>query len=187
MSCYMGKSLEDQLLALGLVDKKKVSKSKKQQHQQKKQKAKSGKNQPVVDENVLLAKKAEEKKKERARKLNQQRDAKLQKRADEARLKQLVEQHRLEKDEKGAAYRFNVAGKIQRIYVSNEITDKLSDGRLGIIGMGKQFEVVPRAIAEKIQEISDRVYVNINAPTTKQSTDPEDPYADYEIPDDLMW
>lgn len=183
----MGKSFQEQLLQLGLVDKKKASKTKKQQHQNKKQNSKVGKKNVAVDENALLVQQAEEKKKARARKLNLQREAKLKKRSEDAQVKQFVEQNRLEKDDRGIAYRFTVSGKIQRIFVSKEIADQLSDGRLGIVGLAGQFEVVPRAIIEKIQAISGRVFVNINATSTKVESDSEDPYAGFEVPDDLMW
>lgn len=183
----MGKSFQEQMLQLGLVSSKKVKETKKQQHQNKKQKGKAGKKQTVVDENTLLVQKAEEKKKARARKLNQQREAKLKKRADDARIKQLVDQHRLEKDDKGIAYRFNVSGKIQRIFVSSELADQLSDGRFGIVGIGDQFEVVPRAIVEKITTINDKIFVNLNSASSGENIDPDDPYAEFEVPDDLMW
>jgi uncharacterized protein YaiL (DUF2058 family) len=183
----MGKSFQEQLLQLGLVDKKKASQTKKQQHQNKKQNSKAGKKHIVVDENALLAQQAEEKKKARARKLNLQREAKLQKRADDAQVKQLVEQYRLEKDDRGIAYRFTVTGKIQRIFVAREVADQLSDGRLGIVGLAGQYEVVPKTIIEKIQLVSDRVFVNINAASSREGTDPDDPYAGYEVPDDLVW
>ena len=102
----MGKSFQEQLLQLGLVDKKKASKTKKQQHQNKKQNSKVGKKNVVIDENALLVQQAEEKKKARARKLNLQREAKLKKRSEDAQVKQFVEQNRLEKDDRGIAYRF---------------------------------------------------------------------------------
>jgi uncharacterized protein YaiL (DUF2058 family) len=183
----MKKSFQEQLLQLGLVDKKKVSQTRKQQHQNKKQQAKAGKNAVVVDENVLLAQQAEEKKKARARKLNLQREAKLQQRAEDAQVKQLVDQHRLDMDDRGIAYRFPVGGKIQRIFVAKEIADKLSDGRLGIVGLTDRYEVVPRTVIEKIQSISDRPFININSARASQGSDPDDPYAGYEVPDDLMW
>jgi hypothetical protein len=183
----MKKTFQEQLLQLGLVDKKKASQTKKQHHQNKKQSANAGKRHVVVDENALLAQQAEEKKKARARKLNLQREAKLQKRAEDAQIKQLVEQHRLEKDDRGIAYRFPVEGKIQRIYVNKEVADKLSDGRLGIVGLVGQYEVIPRNIIEKIQAVSKRVFVNINVATSNKESDPDDPYAGYEVPDDLMW
>jgi hypothetical protein len=183
----MKKTFQEQLLQLGLVDKKKAGQVKKERHQTKKQNAKAGKNVVVVDENVLLAQQIEEKKKARARKLNMQREAKLQSRAEDAQVKQLVEQNRLDKDDRGIAYRFNVNGKIQRIFVAGPIADQLSDGRLGIVGIADRYEVVPRATIEKIQSISDRVYVNIVVASSKAAQDPDDPYAGYEVPDDLMW
>lgn len=183
----MGKSFQEQLLQLGLVDKKKAGQTKKEQHQTKKQQAKLGKKNVVVDENVLLAQQAEQKKKDRARELNLQREAKLQKRAEDGLVRQLVEEHRVAKDDKGVAYRFTVASKIQRIFVAKEIADKLSDGRLGIVGIAEQFDVLPRRIVEKIQSVSNRVFIALNSASAEPALDPEDPYASYEVPDDLMW
>lgn len=187
VSCTMGKSFQEQLLQLGLVDKKKVSETKKQQHKKKKQKTRVGKHPSVVDENVLLARQAEEKKKARARELNLEREAKLQHRAELARVKQLIEQNRREKDDKGVAYRFNVEGKIQRIFVARDIADQLSDGRLGIVGLGEQFEVIPKSVVEKIQSINDRIFTALNTSPADKQPDPDDPYAGYEVPDDLIW
>ena len=181
----MGKSFQEQLLKLGLVEKKQVKDVRKEQHQKKKQKV--GKKAVVVDENALLARQAEEKKKARARELNLEREAKLQKRAEDARIRQLVEEHKLEKGGGGVPYRFNVQGTIQRIFVNKEMADKLSDGRLGIINLVDQFEVIPRSIAEKIQSINDSLFISLNAPTAAEASDPDDPYAEYKIPDDLMW
>ncbi len=93
----------------------------------------------------------------------------------------------MEKDDRGIAYRFTVDNKIQRIFVAGEIADKLSDGRLGIVGLADQYEVIPRSIVEKIQSISDQVFVNINAASSPKDSDPDDPYAGFEVPDDLMW
>ena len=185
----MGKTFQEQMLALGLVDKKKANQNKKAQHQQKKQ-AKAGKKAAVVDENSLLAQKALEKKKFRAQQLNRQREEKLQKRADEARIKQLVEQNRVAKDESGLAYRFNCKGKIQRVFVTQEVTDKLSSGALGIVACGAQFEIVPRSVVEKISQIDRGVFYLLNnsrEQPVEKNADAEDPYAGFEVPDDLMW
>jgi len=183
----MKKTFQEQLLQLGLVDKKKADSVKKQQHQIKKQASKAGKKAVVVDENLLLAQKAEEKKKARAKELNLQREKKLKKREEDGRIRQLVEQHRLDKDDRGIAYRFTVNNKIQRIFVAKEMADKLSDGRLGIVVLADQYEVLPRTVIEKIRSISDRVSININSVSDQKSLDPDDPYAGYEVPDDLVW
>lgn len=173
------------MLKLGLVAKKQVKEAKKEQHQKKKQQV--GKNVVVVDENALLAQQEMEKKKVRARELNLEREAKLQKRAEEARIRQLIEEHKLPKDEKGIAYRFNVRGTIQRIFVTQEMADKLSHGQLGIVVLADRSEVIPRGIVEKIQTISDKLLIILNAPQAGADPDPDDPYAAYKVPDDLMW
>ncbi|MFT5699473.1 MAG: hypothetical protein ACI8ZB_002333 [Desulforhopalus sp.] len=183
----MGKSFQDQLLALGLVNKQKAKETKKKQHHSKKTQGKTSRNKQVVDENVLLAQQAEEKKKARARKLNAERDAKLKKREEAAQIKQFVEQNRIEKDDKGIAYRFSVAGKIQRIFVPKDVADRLSDGRLGIVVLADQFEVLPRTVVEKITNINKRMVAILNERTGDDMDDPDDPYAEYKIPDDLVW
>lgn len=181
----MSKTFQEQMLALGLVEKKRVNDAKKQKHKQKKQQG--GKKQVVVDENAILAQKAQEKKKERARQLNQQREEKLKKREDAARIKQMVETHRLEKNEKGNPFRFNADGKIQRIFVTAEMAELLSRGSLGIVRLADQFEVIPRTVVEKIQAINAKVFVSLASKTVDDESDPDDPYAEYKVPDDLMW
>jgi uncharacterized protein len=181
----MGKSFQEQMLKLGLVEKKQVKEAKKEQHQKKKQQV--GKNVVVVDENALLAQQEIEKKKARARQLNLEREAKLQKRAEEARIRQLIEEHKLTKDDKGIAYRFNVRGTIQRIFVTQDMADRLSHGQLAIVVLADRSEVIPRSIAEKIQAISNKLFISLNAPPSGTDLDPDDPYAAFKVPDDLMW
>lgn len=186
----MGKSFQEQMLALGLVDKKKASQNKKQKHQSKKQQAKKGKQTPAVDENAIIAQKALEKKKARAMQLNRERDEKLQKRANEARIKQLIEQNKVEKKDSGVAYRFNCKGKIHRVFVAQEIADQLSRGSLGIVALGNGFEVVDKATVNKVREIDPGLFcllISADDDAAKKETDPDDPYAEYKIPDDLMW
>lgn len=181
----MGKSFQEQMLELGLVAKKQVGEVKKAQHQKKKQQV--GKKAVIVDENVLLAQQEIEKKKARARELNLEREAKLKRRAEEARVRQLIEEHKQAKDDKGIAYRFNVRGTIQRIFVTTEMADKLSRGQLGIVVLADRSEVIPRTVAEKIRAINDKLFISLNAPEAGTDPDPDDPYAAYKVPDDLMW
>jgi len=181
----MGKSFKDQLLALGLVNDKQVKEVKKEQHRIKKQQV--GRAAAVVDENLLLAREKAEKKRARDRELNLAREEKLRQRADQARIRQLVDQHRLSLPAEGQAYRFPVQGKIHRVFVSGEIIQGLGEGRLGIIAVDQQFALVPREIAEKIREIDHQSCVSLNSPAEKKPADPDDPYAAYQVPDDLMW
>ena len=181
----MRNSFQDQLLKLGLVDKKKAGEVKKKQHKKKSQKI--ARKKTVVDENAEIARKALEKKKQRARELNRQREEKLQKRENAARINQLITEHKLKKDDHGVAYRFTVAGKILRIFVTEEIAAKLGNGLLGIVGQRNEYEVVPGVVVEKIRSIDSSVFVNLVERSAETEHDPDDPYADYQIPDDLMW
>ena len=83
--------------------------------------------------------------------------------------------------------RFNVSGKIQRIFVPKEVADRLSDGRLGIAVLADQFEVLPRSVVEKITAINNQMVVILNDRSGDDTDDPDDPYAEYKVPDDLVW
>lgn len=181
----MSNPFQDQFLKLGLVDKKQVNKSKKKQHKKKKQQA--SKKGPVVDENALLVQQEKEKKRARDKELNRQREEKLKKREQMGAAKQIVEQNRLEKDANGVAYRFTENNKIHRVFVSEEVAEKLSKGVLAIVRVAQEYEVVPKGAALKIEQIGIGAFVFIAESSTGDETDPDDPYAEYKIPDDLIW
>ena len=52
--------------------------------------------------------------------------------------------------------------------------------------MGDGYELLPAVAAEKIMQRDDAVIVLLNS-NDKPEVDEDDPYADYQIPDDLMW
>jgi uncharacterized protein YaiL (DUF2058 family) len=58
-------------------------------------------------------------------------------------------------------------------------------GRLVIVCQGGATELVPRVIADKIAERDASLVVRVNKPSTE--IDADDPYAAFQIPDDLMW
>lgn len=183
----MGSSFQDQLLKLGLVNKNQVDKAKKSKHSERAQKV-SKKQPPKVDENALLAEQALAKKRERARQLNLEREAKLKKREEAAKVRQLIETNSLPKDEKGVAYRFVDQKKVYRLFIGQDLVDRLSRGSAGIVRLGDQYEVCPAETVKKIRELDDKVVVLFNEPAGGgESGDTEDPYAGYEVPDDLMW
>jgi uncharacterized protein YaiL (DUF2058 family) len=185
----MANAFQSQFLKLGLVDKKQVAETKsKKRKQQKSTKVAKGKP-TTAEENLRIQREADEKKKERVRKLNLERDEKLRKRASAATVKQMIQQNRLKKDDKGLAFRFNMEGKIYRVFVDKETSDKLGRGVLGIVrmpGSGEVFEVLPRAILEKIRSLDSSIFIHL-ARAQEETADADDPYADFQVPDDLMW
>lgn len=179
-------SLQDQLLKAGLVDKKTAKQIGKEKRKQSKVAKKSGEVQ--VDAAKQAAEAARAAKVARDRELNAQREAAARQKAIAAQIKQLIERNKQSKGPKGQddiAYHFTFEKKVKKIFVSSAVQEHLTAGRLLIVGEGDHFELVPRVVADKIAERNPAMVVQ--PPENNTAVDEDDPYADYEIPDDLMW
>ena len=176
-------SLQEQFLKAGLVDKNKVKQANQDKSKQKKDERRSGTQ--TVDEVRLAALETQRKNAERARELNAQRDAAAAQKAIMAQIAQMVQKNRQSKGNGDIAYNFTHDKKIERMYVSAAVQSHLMAGRLVIVCQNGSTELVPRIIADKIAERDASLVVRVN----KQSTevDADDPYAAFQIPDDLMW
>ncbi len=175
-------SLQDQLLKAGLVDQKKASKVKKAKHQQAKKKQKN--KIETVDEAKLAAQQAQAEKLERDRQLNQQRKDEAERRAVAAQIRQLIEMNRQPTDGE-IAYSFTDGTLVKKIYVNESQQQQLSNGRLCIVKLDEQYQLIPTLVAEKIQQRDDNTTILSNQPT--ETPDEDDPYAEFQVPDDLMW
>ncbi|MBA5690402.1 DUF2058 domain-containing protein [Rugamonas apoptosis] len=176
-------SLQEQLLKAGLVDKNKVKKVNQDKSKQKKEERRTGTQ--SVDEARLAALEIQRKNAERARELNAQRDEAATQKAIQAQIADLVQKNRQNKGKGDIAYNFTHGTKIERIYVSAEVREHLVAGRLVVVCLGDAVELVPRVIADKIAERDASLVVRVNKSTTE--VDEDDPYAAFQIPDDLMW
>ena len=176
-------SLQEQLLKAGLVDKNKVKKINQDKSKQKKVERRTG--EQTVDEARLAALETQRKNAERARELNAQRDDAARQKAAMAQIAQMVEKNRQSKGGGDIAYNFTHGTRIERIYVSAVVQAHLVAGRLAIVCQGGVTELVPRVIADKIAERDASLVVRVNKPSTE--IDADDPYAAYQIPDDLTW
>lgn len=176
-------SLQDQLLKAGLVDAKKASKIKKTKHKQAKQKQKNKVEQ--VDEAKLAAQKAQAEKAERDRQLNLERKQEAERKAVAAQIRQLVEMNRLP-TEGELAYNFTDEGAIKRLYIDEEQQKQLGNGRLCIIKLDGDYQLIPTAVADKARQRDESITILSNQPT-EAADDEDDYYADFKVPDDLMW
>ena len=176
-------SLQEQFLKAGLVDKNKLKLANQDKSKQKKVERRTGT--ASVDEARLAALETQRRNAERARELNAQRDAAATQKAIMAQIAQMVQKNRQSKGAGDIAYNFTRGNKIERLYVSTAVRAHLVAGRLVIVCQGGSTELVPRIIADKIAERDATLVVRAN----KTSTEPEadDPYAAFQIPDDLMW
>ena len=175
-------SLQDQLLKAGVVDAKKSKKIQKEKRKQAKQQPKGSQQ---VDETKELAKKSLAEKAARDRKLNQLQQQEAEKKAIQGQIIQLIENHKIEFGNADIPYQFTDNKKIKKIYVTEQIQNQLSKGQIAIAKLRDSYQLVPAAIAEKISQRDETAIVLINSKA--EAIDEDDPYADYPIPDDLMW
>ncbi len=181
----MAKTLQEQLLAMGLTDKKKAKQAEKQKKKNVKEARKGAE---IVDEAKLLADKAKQEKIARDKALNDEKKAAAEAKAVMAQIKQLVTMNTISVDG-DLAYNFTAGTKIKKIYVNEDIQDRLSRGKLAITSPNqdnKTFAVIPLGVAEKIRQRNQECFIYI-AENTSPELEEDDPYADYQIPDDLMW
>ncbi len=176
-------SLQDQLLKAGLIDDKKAHKIKKNKHKQVKQKQKN--KIETTDEARLATQQAQAEKVARDRQLNLQRKAEAEHKAVAAQIRQLVEMNRQTGDAGDIDYSFTDGTLVKRVTVTETQLKQLSNGRLCIIKLDERYELIPTRVAEKIQQRDERMQILSNQST--EITDEDDPYADFQVPDDLMW
>ena len=177
----MSNSLKDQLLKAGLVKKKDT---KKQPKKKAPQVAKKNRKKP--SENTLRTQRAMLDKAKKDKKLNEQRRLEAERKALFAQIKQLVNGSKVDRKDGETAYNFTFKKKVKTVYVTEEQHKLLSKDQLVIIALGDEvFDVVPKVVASKIAERdASMVVTNEQADSTPAE---DDPYADYQIPDDLMW
>lgn len=180
----MGNPFQDQLLKAGVVTKKQVHKAKQEKNQQKKKQHSS--NEKVVDENKLKAQQLAVEKTKRDKELNQHKQNQARQKATSAEINQLIKNNRIARDENcKIAYKFEHNKKVKNILVNAELKEQIIQGRLGIARIEGSFELVTKTVAEKIQQRNAKRIIIYDA--VKETTDDNDPYAAYEIPDDLDW
>ncbi|UVE16620.1 DUF2058 domain-containing protein [Pseudomonas sp. LS44] len=179
----MSISLRDQLLKAGLVNEKQAKQATKQK--QKQQRLEKKGQVEIDDAQRQAALQAMADKAARDQELNRQQQEKAQKKAEAAQIKQLIEHSRLPKLTTEDYYNFVDDKKIKRLSVNSLMRNKLSSGSLAVVRHGGGYEVIPREAALKIQERDPNRIVLLN--TSTEVADADDPYAAYQVPDDLMW
>ena len=176
-------SLQDQLLKAGLVSKNKATKAKSAKRKQ----AKINRKHKIetVDEDKVAAEKQMAEQAEKARKLNQEKNQLAEQNAVKAQIKQLIETNSQRTGKPQVTFNFTDNGLIKKLEVSNEIHKHLSNGLLSIAKESESYHLVPSKVADKIKQRSQEVIIELSIVEEEQLED--DPYADYQIPDDLMW
>ena len=174
-------ALQAQLLKAGLVDNKKAKKLSKQAvHEQR-----TGQS----NEAELKAKIAQDQQQKLAKDqaLDLEKKRLLQGKELKAAIIQMINQNKIRDTDGEVAYRFIDESKVKKIYLNQQIYNALVAGSLIIAKEAEGYAVLPKALADRINDKMEGFIIVNNSEKNEQITDEEDPYAAYVIPDDLMW
>lgn len=181
----MAKSLQDQLMGSGLVDKSKAKAIKKEKHVQRKQ---APKGQLGNDAEKQHLEKLRQEKIEKDKQLNRKRLEELEKKAIKAQVKQLLESNQIKREKGEVPFQFTHDKKIKKIYLSELQFTHLSKGLLSIGSVNDDYMIVPAGVARKIMERDPAaIHYYFDHSQSELNEQEDDPYKGFEIPDDLMW
>ena len=178
--------LQQQLLKAGLVKKSKVSEVAREQHKARHAKGSSEPNQIQRDAERTRAEKAA-----RDRALAAERKAQARVSELRAQVRQIIEDKKVPAAG-DSEYRFTADGAIRTILVNDDLRRKLSSGVLVIVRLGDRYELVPRAAGDKVRERDAGMVVldhglGVNAERPAATSEDEAYYAQFQVPDDLIW
>lgn len=176
----MRNALQDQLLKAGLVKPTQLDKAKRDHRQARRGNPPN----PPADQARL----AEQQNKERDRKRNQELAARQERKARIAQIRELVGTRRLDRGGGESTFQFVEAGKVRKIYLHEAQRAQLIAGTLAVVRVGQMYELVPLDTADKIAARDAAcVVVRNDLPAPAPESAQPDPYADFPVPDDLIW
>lgn len=188
----MSLSLREQLLKAGLVSEQQAKNAERAERDHRRgsqSPTRQGRQGPQPSPGELAARRAAAEKAARDAELDRARQLKAreksERRARYAQIRQLVEQHQVPRVETEDFYNFLDGQKISRIAVTPELRQRLVDGSLAIVRNEGRYAFVPAGIATEIRARVERAVVHLNVPG--ETPDPNDPYKDHVVPDDLIW
>ena len=129
---------------------------------------------------------AQQHKAESDRDRNREQVAERERKAQIAQIRQLIETQRVARGGGDSTFQFVDAGKIKKIALHKAQRAQIIGGVLAVVRFDQTYELVPAATAEKIAQRDPVFVVVFNVPSSQENPE-NDPYADYPVPDDLMW
>lgn len=175
-------TLQEQMLKAGLVSSKKMAKV---QRTAKKSRVQAREAREIVEEN----KKAQV---ERDKQLSEQQKQAALSKEHKAQVKQLIEMNRIDISKGNIGFNFTDNNLIKKIVVDKVTQAQLISGRLAIARLvadnhgESEYAIIPAIVADKIAQ-RDANSIVLNSALSQEEQDEEDPYADFKVPDDLMW
>ncbi len=181
-------SLQDQLLKAGLTTKQKTRQANADKRKKNKQKRSGVQHGATMQEQVkqdLTKAKVEKQAKDNA--LNEHKKQQLADKEQLLRIKQILTHHQIKKVDGDNEYNYTFDNKIKKLSLDTTTHKALVSGRLSLCGLDETTYIVTRETADKLAELDASVVIVQNDKVEDELIDEDDPYADYQIPDDLMW
>ena len=175
-------TLQEQLLKAGLVTSKKMAKV---QKTAKKSRVQAREARAAVEEN----RKAQL---ERDKQLSEQQKQAVLAKEYKAQVHQLIEMNRIVIAKGNIDFNFTDNNLIKKVVVDKATQAQLFSGRLAIArlmidnGNESEYAIIPASVADKIAQ-RDADSIVLNNALSQEEQDEDDPYADFKVPDDLMW
>ncbi|WP_029847419.1 DUF2058 domain-containing protein, partial [Vibrio parahaemolyticus] len=123
---------------------------------------------------------------ERDKQLSQQQNAERLSKEIKAQINQLIEMNKIELKDGDIKYNFTHGTLVKSLYVDSLIREQLIKGILAIAIVGESYVVIPRGVANKIAQRDESVIIEQKEAESDIPAE-DDPYADFVVPDDLMW
>ncbi|WP_448248350.1 DUF2058 domain-containing protein [Thalassotalea agariperforans] len=181
-------SLQDQLLKAGLTTKQKAKQANTEKRKAKKQKNSGVKLEASLQEKVqqdLVKAKAEKAAKDAE--LNALKKQALLEKEKVNRIQQILQHHVIKGTDGELAYNYTFANKVKKLFVNEKTQKALINGRLALCGLNEATFIVTSETAAKIATIDESVILLKNDKIEDDTVAEDDPYAEFQIPDDLMW
>ncbi len=103
------------------------------------------------------------------------------------RLRQIIRANRIDRAYAGVPYRFTQGARVREIAVTGTQQGRIARGELAVVNDGQRCELVPAKVARRVRGIDPAAVLVLNSGDERGETASDDPYADYRVPDDLMW
>lgn len=175
-------TLQEQMLKAGLVTSKKMAKV---QRTAKKSRVQAREAREAVEENKKVQL-------ERDKELSEQQKHAALSKEYKAQVKQLIEMNKINISKGNIGFNFTDNNFIKKIAVDKTTQAQLISGRLAIARLvvdnssESEYAIIPASVADKIAQ-RDANSIVLNSALSQEEQDGEDPYADFKVPDDLMW
>lgn len=179
----MRNPLQEQLLKAGLAKKAKLNEMAREQNKLRHSKAPVAEPAEKIDARQLQTKRAE-----RDRALAAERNAQTRAQEVKAQIRQIIDTTRIKGDGE-IAYAFTDDARIKNVQVGAQQRALLISGGLVIARDGDGYALLPRSAADKVaaRDASAIVVDHGHAEAAPASGSDDEHYAQFVVPDDLIW